>query len=598
MTRYVVLTEFAPPDHGGIQASVDPIIEALGQDVTVIAPQSAAANDRRIVRSLFSGTTWPRWWWLVSWLRLAKKEGLETVIFGHFSGAVLAGWIAKNIFGLPYVILVHGNDLLSEQHRWFTRLFISPVLRQAMFVGVNSSFVENIVSNYGVPHLRIVRSHPFVLASNIPDTVEHKTGSRLITVSRLVARKNIDGLLQAVVEVKKEYPDIHLDIVGDGPERQQLVALTKTLGIEKEVTFHGTVVEATKWQLLRVSNIFIMCPIVREDGVDVEGLGLVYLEASSCGLPIVASDTGGVRDAVQDGITGLLVDSTSTLAMAGVITQLLKDQAMAEKFGWAGRGRVIQEFTDAIRIPRFLTMLGGIPKAVQPLVSIIIPAYNAADTISATLASVKKQSWNNLEVILVDDGSTDDLPSVLQPYATTIKLIRQQNSGAPSARNAGFDQSRGEYVIFLDADIVLEPTAIEKMIVALTTHPDVDFVYSDFYFGWKKFHLFDYSSQKLRQQNYIHTTSLMRREKFPRFDRSLKRFQDWDLWLTMDKRGCRGAWIPETLFRVTPRTAGRGMSTWVPSFMYKLPGIGQGRGNDAIASYRQAEIIIRAKHRL
>lgn len=598
MTRYALLTEFAPPDFGGIQATVGPMIEALGDEVTVIAPQVDATSNRRIVRSLFSGSTWPRWWWLVSWLRQAQRHGLRTVIFGHVSAAVFAGVVGRMFFGLRYVVFVHGNDLLTEQKRWPSKMLIGLALRQAEFIGVNSAFVEHLVRGHRVPAVHIVYTHPFIQANNVVPILKHDHNARLITVARLVPRKNISTLLQAVVEIRKKHPNTHLDIVGVGPERQNLEKQSHELGLEQSVTFHGAVDEATKWRLLQAADIFVMAPTVRDSGTDLEGLGLVYLEAAACGLPVVASDTGGVRDAVIDGQTGLLVDPNNTLALVDSIHKLLQQADLAEKFGQAGRDRVQREFTDTVRIPRLMTMLRSVPVGQEKLVSVIIPIYNAGSTIAATLTSLKKQTWKNLEIIVVDDGSTDELTRALQPYVLDITLIQQKNSGAPTARNNGFDHSAGDYVLFLDADTVLEPEAVTKMVQALTTHPAASFVYSDFYFGWKKFHLFEYSTDKLRQQNYIHTTSLIRRQSFPRFDPTLKRFQDWDLWLTMDKEGNNGLWIPEVMFRVTQRASDVGMSTWLPSFMYKLPGIGQGRGNAAIASYRQAEAVIRAKHAL
>jgi len=598
MTKYALLTEFAPPDHGGIQASVGPIIDALGSELTVMSPQQAIGTSPRVVRSLFSGRSWPRWWWLVSWLRQGKQEGLVTVIFGHFSAATIAGLIAKKFFGLSYVILVHGNDILFEQRRWTTKFFIGSVLRNAKYIGVNSNFVQQIVSNYGVAQVKISFTHPFVLEQDIPEFQSRSEHHRLITIARLVKRKNVAQLLHAVVEMNKSIPDVHLDVVGDGPERKNLEQLAQELHISQHVTFHGNVEDKEKWKLLAQANIFVLTPTVERSGTDVEGLGLVYLEAAAAGLPIVASSTGGVSDAVINEATGLLVNPNNAVAIAQACLDLIQDTTKAQKFGLAGRERVMQEFTNTVRLKRCIAMLKGVSEQPLPLVSLIIPAYNSADTIDATLRSVQQQTWKNIEIIVVDDGSTDDLASALQPHLFNITLIKQKNAGAPVARNNGFAQSAGKYVLFLDADTRLEPTAIEKMVTTLELHPEYTFVYSDFYFGWKKFHLFEYSSMKLRQQNYIHTSSLLRREDFLPFDPILKKFQDWDLWLTLDLRGKRGVWIPEVLFRVTERARGIGMSTWLPSFVYRLPLIGQGHGNVTIAQYRQAEDIIRKKHRL
>ncbi|MEK7637759.1 MAG: glycosyltransferase [Patescibacteria group bacterium] len=597
MTRFALLTEFYPPDHGGIQATLKPLAAALGDQVTVVAPQPAQPGERRVVRSLFSGSVRPRWWWLVGWLRQAERQGLETAIFGHFSAAVLAAGIRRRS-GLRYVILVHGNDLLSEQRRWYVRPLIGWLLRGAEFVGVNSKYVEQLVRAYRVPMVRIIHTHPFVLTRDIPAAIPRQPNFRLITVGRLVPRKNVGAVIRALKALRPRWPALSLDIVGDGPERERLQSLVAELNQSVAVTFHGQISEAEKWRLLGRADIFVMAPTVRTHGADVEGLGLVYLEAAAAGLPVVASDTGGIADAVVDGKTGYLINPGDDQALIAAVERLLVDRRLANQFGASGRQCVIEEFTDTVRLGRLMTALRGVEPSPRPRVAIIIPAYQSADTIGATLASVNRQTYQPSEVIVVDDGSTDDLLGALSTVQPNISLIRQKNAGAPAARNAGFERSTGDYVLFLDADTVLEPSAVHKMVVALTTHPVASYAYSDFRFGWKKFRLGEYSSRKLRRQNYIHTTSLIRRQDFPRFDPALKRFQDWDLWLTMDKRGRRGLWIPETLFRVRPRPRGLGMSTWLPSFVYRLPGLGQGHGSSAVAAYRQAEAIIRAKHRL
>ncbi len=598
MTPYVLLTEFFPPEHGGIQATLGLLVAWLGGQVTVISPQLSERQENRVVRSLFSGSTWPRWWWLVGWLRAAKKAGLTTAIFGHFSAAVIAGLVAKRFFGLRYVVLIHGQDLLSERKRWLTRFLIGPTLRQADFIGVNSAYVEKLVLAFEVPSTRIVQTHPFVKTADLLSNLETTAGHRLITVSRLVPRKNIGSLLCAVAELKKRFSDITLEIVGDGPEAEKLKAWATELNLGEAVTFHGAVGEMTKWRLLKNANVFVMAPTIRSGGADIEGLGLVYLEAAACGLPVVASNTGGVSDAVIDGQTGLLVDPNNLLALVEALEKILLNPDQAKNYGRAGRELVRSEFTAQIRITRFLTLLQGMPTEKMPLVSVIIPTYQSASTIVATLQSVQQQTYQRIEIIVVDDGSTDNLTARLEPFMKVINYQRQNNAGAPVARNKGFDRSTGKFILFLDADTGLEPTAIENMLKALVTHPQLSYVYSDFYFGWKKFSLFEYSSVKLRQRNFIHTTSLIRREAVKPFDPALKRFQDWDLWLTMDEQGQRGGWIPAALFRVTPRPGGSGISAWRPSFVYRLPLVGQGRGSEAIAKYRQAEAIIRAKHNI
>ena len=195
------------------------------------------------------------------------------------------------------------------------------------------------------------------------------------------------------------------------------------------------------------------------------------------------------------------------------------------------------------------------------MISVIIPAYNAAETIQQCLNSVFNQTYKHLEVIVINDGSTDDLALALTNCQRKLTLFDQANKGAPAARNFGFKMSHGEFVIFVDADIVLKPQTLQKMLGALERDPGAAFAYSSFKWGWKKFKLWPFDYEKLRQMPYIHTTSLIRRQAFTGFDESLKKFQDWDLFLTMAEKGGRGIFIGEVLFKVKK---GGTMSQWLP----------------------------------
>jgi len=225
----------------------------------------------------------------------------------------------------------------------------------------------------------------------------------------------------------------------------------------------------------------------------------------------------------------------------------------------------------------------------MPEISVIIPAFNAQKTIEKCLASLFKQSFKDFEIIVVNDGSTDQTLPILERYQNKIKLVNQVNSGAPTARNVGAKLAVGCYLLFCDADIVLEPTALEKMRQTLKNQPDKSYVYSDFKFGFKKFSLFAFDPDKLKKMPYIHTTSLIVTKDFPGFDPALKRFQDWDLWLTMLEQKKVGVYINKTLFKVK---SGGTMSNWMPKIFYRLPWLKN------VKKYQTAEKIIKDKHNL
>jgi len=182
------------------------------------------------------------------------------------------------------------------------------------------------------------------------------------------------------------------------------------------------------------------------------------------------------------------------------------------------------------------------------LVSIVVPCFQAEHTIIETLDDIFNQKYQPLEVIVVNDGSTDKTQLLLNEYHKKISILNQENKGAAAARNNGFKKTHGTYILFCDSDVKLKPHMVSAMVSTLEKNPKASYCYSSFVFGLHTFDLFPFDADKLRKENYISTMSLIRREHFIGFDESLKRFQDWDLWRRMLDRGYQGVWYPERLF--------------------------------------------------
>ncbi len=233
---------------------------------------------------------------------------------------------------------------------------------------------------------------------------------------------------------------------------------------------------------------------------------------------------------------------------------------------------------------------------IGPLVSIIIPTYQHAREIGLCLESIFSQTFSAYEIIVVNDGSTDNTLDVLEPYASRITLISQENCGGNTARNRGYREAKGEYLLFCDADVIMRPDMLEKMLLTLREHPEASYAYSSFRFGWKLFRQWSFDAEKLRKMNYIHTTSLIRREHFPGFDEKIKRLQDWDLWLTMLEHDYTGVWIPECLFLCLPHKGG--ISLWVPKIFNVIPWKKFGIRMKNMEKLEEARRIMKKKHNL
>ena len=191
----------------------------------------------------------------------------------------------------------------------------------------------------------------------------------------------------------------------------------------------------------------------------------------------------------------------------------------------------------------------------EPLVTVVIPTYNRAKVILRALETAFAQTYRNLEIIVVDDGSTDDTAAVLAPYWERIHYIHQSNQGASSARNRGIQEAQGEYIAFLDSDDEWLPAKLERQIELLEAQPDLSFVAclstneKRTYAGYD-----DHASQFMRfiiqpfTQNM--TRYVVRRDsllKYGVFDTSIQGPEDWELWLRLLQQGCRFGYVPEPL---------------------------------------------------
>lgn len=229
------------------------------------------------------------------------------------------------------------------------------------------------------------------------------------------------------------------------------------------------------------------------------------------------------------------------------------------------------------------------------MISVIIPVYNHAGKIGQTFKALLAQTYSDWELIVVNDGSDDDIDRVIEEWRGRFPHGRfhyfpRPHEGGNATRNFGATQAIGDYLLFCDADLTLRPHMLEKMLATLQEHPEASFAYSSFKYAGKIFRLFPYDPDRLRRMSYIHTSSLIRREHFPGFDPEIRRLQDWDLWLTMLNNGHTGVWIDEPLY--SSERDGH-ISSWLPSAAYKLlPFL------PAVKKYKAAHAVIKKKHGL
>lgn len=360
--QILCLSHDFPPDFGGIAVVLNNLCTQLcylGHRVDVLAPKQercTAADARQPYRvyryespQRFSSIT-P----IYRTLTLYRQHSYDVIFIGHFmSTHALGVLLLRRLWGVPYVILSHGNDLRYSLHtkvdRWVARLLLNNATKM---LGC-SRFVVGLIRHAGYkgpaeilnPPVDLTKFHPGVDTNEIIQRFNLEERRVLITAARLVAKKNIDGVLLALPRVIEKVPDLLYLVVGDGEERQKLEKLTDELGLRHYVRFLGYIENSKLAALYCASNIFVMPSYEVEDTVDIETFGVSFIEANACGKPVIGGRAGGTKDAVVDGETGLLVDPHNIDEIAAAIIRLLTNRELAQQLGEHGRRRVERDLT-------------------------------------------------------------------------------------------------------------------------------------------------------------------------------------------------------------------------------------------------------------
>jgi phosphatidylinositol alpha-1,6-mannosyltransferase len=177
----------------------------------------------------------------------------------------------------------------------------------------------------------------------------------LVTVARLQRHKGVDTVIAALPSILTRAPEVRYAVAGTGPDHERLVRLAAKLGVAERVHFLGSVADQDLPGFYNLASVYVGASR-RSEGLGVEGFGISLVEASACGRPIVAGNSGGIPDAVRDGETGVLVPPEDPEAFAGAICRLLADPARAQQIGANGR-RAVETYFNWDRVVRDLRAL-------------------------------------------------------------------------------------------------------------------------------------------------------------------------------------------------------------------------------------------------
>ncbi|MGH7594062.1 MAG: glycosyltransferase family 4 protein [Gemmatimonadales bacterium] len=358
-----------PPMGGGIARWMEAIAQGYPAGTLTVStgalPGSAASDERmpqHVDRIAVHAERLRTVQGLLAWSRRAVTLGRDPrARFAWCDTVRPAGypayWSLRRT-GLPYGILVVGGDLLTLRQKVARSVFKRRVMRSilgdaAVLVAISHwtaelcrTILHDMHLDAAMSRVRIVtlgtdparwRPDPMAAAAfcrrrGLP------AGRWLVTVARLVGYKGIDDGIRLLARLVADHPDLHYAVVGRGPYQASLRALSVELGVANRVHLLTDVADDELCAAYSIGEIYL--GLTRETATDVEGFGLSFVEAAACQLPVVATRSGGIPDAVKDGETALLTEPGNLNAVVAAVDRLLQEPTLARRMGQAGRALV------------------------------------------------------------------------------------------------------------------------------------------------------------------------------------------------------------------------------------------------------------------
>ncbi|MFL5482260.1 MAG: glycosyltransferase family 4 protein [Gemmatimonadaceae bacterium] len=381
MSRHLFVTQDYGPDLGGMARRHVELCRRFGDgedtvmSVSTVASPGADAFDQhegyRIFRQPFPFQRANRFSNQLRWARWLTSNRATNVDVLHCGNIRPVGYgvrWANRRLGLPYLVYVNGGDLLRERRKAersaVKRMSARSIMGNASGVVATSKWVAQLATD--VMHEVGVEKLPPVAALDLGTDPVHFNPSRdtgalrrrwgvgdapiMLTVARLVPHKGQDMGIRALAMLARDFPQLRYIMVGEGHDEQRLRALARELGVSDKIGFVGPMRDDELPEAYATSTIYLGASRVDRD-INVEGFGISFLEAGASGIPSVAGDSGGVRSAVRDGETGIVVPPTDLDAIADAIRSLLVNSDRRKQLGQAAR-RAIETHYNWDRVAR------------------------------------------------------------------------------------------------------------------------------------------------------------------------------------------------------------------------------------------------------
>ncbi|MFA6215495.1 MAG: glycosyltransferase family 4 protein [Patescibacteria group bacterium] len=375
--KSLLITLDFPPRFGGVASYYYNVCKNLPADkIVVLAPNQpgAEAFDRQqnfpiIRKKLITNfpQVWPaslfgifklaasiKWLSIIRYMaKIAKTHNIEIIQVGQVLPIGTVALAYQKRKKIPYLFYAHGLDLTLPQKFLRKKTLLKKIIAGASAIIANSHWTNDELVRLGADAKKITVVYPgpeitpAASSSWKADEIFHRyhfDGKKIIlSVGRLVERKGHDLVIKALPQIIKQLPAVMYVIIGDGPYRQTLENLVNQYQLRDYMTFLGAKKKEETAAFYQNCDVFAM-PSRQLPNGDVEGFGIVFLEANSFGKPVIGGKSGGVPEAVLDGQTGILIDPASIDEMAQAAIKILSDRSYAERLGLQGLERVTSQF--------------------------------------------------------------------------------------------------------------------------------------------------------------------------------------------------------------------------------------------------------------
>jgi len=375
--RYLFIAFDFKPSLGGVADYTHNLayhLQQSGEDVTIVAPLTTTPDSARfdkeqpyrVIRySLedYGKSVFHRHLFMAKLLDKTIREIKPAcIIFNVWTPYTTTMQILCSFRKKPHFLIAHGMEINSKNLSFKNRLWRNISFRKSSYLIVNSNYTKTLCEKMGIRDDRI-----FILNPGIDTAIFHIDTQKdeirksldipqddkvLLSIGRLIERKGFDRAIEAVAMLRKTENNFLYILIGDGPERHTLESLIKKLNLEDNVLLKGNVSDREKMRYLNSADIFLMPNRELPNG-DVEGFGIVFLEANMCGVPVIAGKSGGTVDAVEHGKTGLLIDGTNVQEIFHALRELMANSQLRRDMGKKGKARVERDFAWAKIAARF-----------------------------------------------------------------------------------------------------------------------------------------------------------------------------------------------------------------------------------------------------